>query len=227
MQFSEITGDAFPLSGGLLCGKLKEIFLVAEVIFHKGFSIMSVDGVGLRNPEQFMGLQAEPPTRVIKTVLQRQLGIALSPRAIHGLQEKLMKIELVKALWLGPGLGEYEFQFTAMPKGEGRASLGTDTGPVDARRRKQHSIRFNRNLEAFCVESVNQSDVKLEQGFAACTYNKPNTVRSPPGQPGGRDRLSQIGGGRETPASSAVRPNEIGIAELTDGRGSVLLQSRP
>ena len=174
-----------------------------------------------------MGLQTESPPRVIKTVLQRQLGIALSLRTIHWLQEKLLKIELIKALWLGTGLGKNEFQLTAMLKGEGRASLGTDTDPVDARWRKQCSICLNRNLEAFCVQGVNKRGIKLEQGFAACTHDKPNTVRGSLGRPGGSDSLSQIAGGRETPASSAVRPNEIGITELTDRRSSVLLQPRP
>ena len=109
-----------------------------------------------------MCLQTEPPPRVIKTVLQRQLGIALSLRTIHWLQEKLLKIELIKALWFSTGLGKDEFQFTAMPKGEGRASLGTDTDPIDARRRKQRSICLNRNLEALCVQGVNKYGIKLE-----------------------------------------------------------------
>ena len=174
-----------------------------------------------------MGLQTEPPPWVIKTVLQRQLGIALSLRTIHWLQEKLLKIELIKALRLGTGLGKNEFQFTAMPEGEGRARLGTDTDPVDARWRKQRSICLNRNLEAFCVQGVNKRGIKLEQGFAACTHDKPNTVRGPLGRPGGSDGPSQVAGRRETSPPGAIRPNEIGITELTDRRSSVPLQPRP
>ncbi len=174
-----------------------------------------------------MGLQAESPTRMIETVLQRQLGIALSLRTIHWLQEKLLKIELIKALWLGTGLGKDELQFAAMPEGEGRASLGTDTDPIDTRRRKQRSICLNRNLEAFCVQGVNKRSIKLEQGFAACTHDKPNTVRGPLGRPGSSDGPSQVAGRRETSPPGAIRPDEIGITELTDRRSSALLQPRP
>ncbi len=174
-----------------------------------------------------MGLQAEPPAWVIKTVLERQLGIALSLRTIHGLQEKLLKIELSKELWLRTGLGKDQFQFAAMPEGKGRAGLGADTDPIDARRGKQRSICLKGNFKTFCMQSVNKRGIKLEQGFTACTHHKPNTVRSPPGRPCSSDSISQVVGGCETPAPRAVRPNEIGIAELTDRRSSVPLQPRP
>ncbi len=174
-----------------------------------------------------MGLQTEPPTRVIKTVLQRQLSIALPLRTVQWLQEKLLKIELSKALWLGTGLRKNELQFATPPEGEGRASLGTNTDPIDARRRKERSICLNGNLKTFCVQGVNQRGIKLEQGFAACTHHKPNTARSLPGRPGSSDSLSQVAGGGETSSPGAIRPNEIGIAELTDRRSSILLQPRP
>ena len=118
MQLSEIPGDTFPLSGGLLCGKPQELFLLAGVVSHKVFSLVLMGVAGLRNPEQLMRLQAESPTRVSKTVLQRQLGIALPLRAIHWLQEKLLKIEVSKALRLHSGLGKNKFQFAAMSEGE-------------------------------------------------------------------------------------------------------------
>lgn len=65
-----------------------------------------------------MRLQAEPPTRMIKAVLQRQLGIALPLRTIHWLQEKLLEIKMSKELWLHTGLGENKFQFAALSQGE-------------------------------------------------------------------------------------------------------------
>ena len=198
--------------------------MLAGVVSHKVFSIVLLGVVGLRDPEQFMGLQTEPPPWVIKTVLQRQLGIALSLRTIHWLQEKLLKIELIKALWLGAGLGKDEFQFTTMPKGEGRASLGTDTDPVDARWRKQRSICLNSNLKSFCMQGLNKRRIKLEQGFAACTHDKRDTVRSTLSRPCGSNSPSQIASGYETPAPGAVRPDEIGITELIDRRSPVLLQ---
>ena len=174
-----------------------------------------------------MGLQAELPAWVSKAVLQRQLGIALPLRTIHRLQKKLLKIEWGKEFWFSTGLGKNKFQFAATPEGEGRASLGTDTDPIDTRRRKERAICLNRNLEAFCVQGVNKRDIKLEQGFTACTHHKRNTGRGPLGRPSGSDSPSEVASGYETPASSAVRSNEIGIAELTDRRRAVLLQPRP
>ena len=109
MQFSEILDDTFPLSGGLLCGKLQELFLLAGVVFHRVFSIVLMGVAGLRNSEQLMRLQAESPSRVSKTVLQRQLGIALPLRPIHWLEKKLLKIEVSKEPWLRTGLGKNKF----------------------------------------------------------------------------------------------------------------------
>lgn len=77
------------------------------------------------------------------------------------------------------------------------------------------------------MQGLNKRGIKLEQGFAACTHDKRNTVRSPLSRPSGSDSPSQVASGYETPASRAIRPNEIGIAELTDRRSAVLLQPRP
>ena len=198
--------------------------MLAGVVSHKVFSIVLLGVVGLRNPEQLMRLQAKSPPRVSKTVLQRQLGIAFSLRTIHRLQEKLLEIEVSKELRLGTVLGKDELQFTALPEGEGRASLGTDTDPVNARWRKQRSICLNSNLKSFCMQGLNKRRIKLEQGFAACTHDKRDTVRSTLSRPCGSNSPSQIASGYETPAPGAVRPNEIGITELTDRRSPVLLQ---
>ena len=227
MQFSEIPSNTFPLSGGLLCGKPKEFFLLAGIVFHRGFSIVLVDGDGLRNPEQLMGLQAEPPPRVIKTVLQRQSGIDLSLGTVHRLQEKLLKIEVSKALRLGAGLGKDQFQFTTLPESKGRAGLGTDTDPIDARRRKQRAVCLNGNLKTLGVQGVNQRGIKLEQGLAACTHHKPDAASGPPGRPGSSDSLGQSAGGGETSPPGAICPNEIGITEPTDRGRAILLQPGP
>ena len=174
-----------------------------------------------------MGLQAESPAWVIQAVLERQAGIALPLRTIHWLQEKFLKIELSEQLRLRTGLGKNKFEFPALPESEGRAGLGADTDPVDARWRKQCAIGLNSNLKPLGVQGLNKDGIKLEQGFTACTHDKRNTVRSRLSRPGGSDRPSQVAGGRETPAPGAVRPNEIGIAELTHSRRAVLFQSGP
>ena len=92
--------------------------MLAGVVSHKVFSIVLLGVVGLRDPEQLMRLQAQSPPRVSKTILQRQLGIALPLRTIHWLQEKLLEIEVSKELRLHTGLGENKFQFAALSQGE-------------------------------------------------------------------------------------------------------------
>ncbi len=174
-----------------------------------------------------MRLQAESPARMGETVLQARVGIALPIRTIQRLQEKLLKIESGKQLRLRTGLGKNEFEFPAMRENECRASFGTDTDPIDTRWRQQCAICLNGDFKTFCMQGVNKRSIKLEQWFAAGTHHKRNTLRGPPGRPGGSDSHRQLTGGRETPAPGAVRTNEIGIAELTDSRSAVLFQSGP
>src|SRR5258706_124563 len=64
----------------------------------------------LRDPQDLVRLQADPPARMRQAVFHRQPRIAFALRAIHRLQEEVTEIELFVLLRLGPGLRKNELQ---------------------------------------------------------------------------------------------------------------------
>src|SRR3546814_2469039 len=55
------------------------------------------------NAYVFMGLQAEPPLRMLQAVLNGLFGIGGARRAVHGLQEEMLEVEV--GVGFGAGLG--------------------------------------------------------------------------------------------------------------------------
>src|SRR5215469_2398781 len=88
------------------------------------------------NAQQFVRLQAEPPLRMLQAIAQGEFGVFLAARAIHRLQEEVLKVQVLEALRLRAFLWKDELQFLARVQNERRARLGAHANPVDAGRRK-------------------------------------------------------------------------------------------
>ncbi len=70
-------------------------------------------GRSLRNAQELVGLQAQAPLRVLKTVAQGELCIPGTCWVIQGLQEKMAEIEILEALWLSPCLWENQLELVS------------------------------------------------------------------------------------------------------------------
>lgn len=55
----------------------------------------------LFNSQQLMSLQTQSPPRVFKAIVHDPLGVALTVRTIHGLQEEMLEIQRLEPFWLG------------------------------------------------------------------------------------------------------------------------------
>src|SRR5689334_1538512 len=99
-----------------------------------------------------MGLQAEPPLWMLQAIVRGKLGVALALRAVHRLQKEMLKIQMLKALWLRAFLGIDKFEFLPVCQDQRRASLGTHTNPIDARWWLLCAVGFNSNLKALLVQ---------------------------------------------------------------------------
>ncbi|MCY1172684.1 hypothetical protein D9M73_128270 [compost metagenome] len=107
----------------------------------------------------------------------------------------------------------------------GRAGLGADTYPVDACRRGNAAVGFNRNLEAARMQRRNQCGIDLQQGLAARHHDKSMGLVA--GWPLRLDPVGQRPCIAELAAQGAVSTDKIGIAKLADGSGPVLLSAGP
>ncbi|AFK63211.1 hypothetical protein TKWG_16290 [Advenella kashmirensis WT001] len=116
---------------------------------------------------------------MIHAVLHRVFSGGQATRPVHGLQEKMRKIQGFKALRRGIRLQKDKFQFVALRLNQWIVALRAHTDPVDSRRCGQRAIGFYGNLEAFGMDRVDKSDIQLQQRFAAGKYNIARTAFGP------------------------------------------------
>ena len=60
-----------------------------------------------------MGLQAEPPLRMIQAIAHGAFGVGCALGAVHGLQKEVAKRECFEAFRQREGLGVDELEFVA------------------------------------------------------------------------------------------------------------------
>ena len=67
----------------------------------------------LRNPENLMRLQAEPPARVIEAIAERCFRVGVSVRPVHRLQEEMAESKRLKCRRFGVTLRINQFQLVS------------------------------------------------------------------------------------------------------------------
>src|SRR3546814_3362042 len=76
-----------------------------------------IGGAALRgtswNAYVLVGLQAQPPLRVLQAVLHGLLGMGGARRAVHGLQEKMLEVQVRVGFGAGVGLRVDQLEFVA------------------------------------------------------------------------------------------------------------------
>src|SRR5262245_27141458 len=89
-----------------------------------------------RDVQELVGLQAQPPLRVLQAVTNRQLRVPFHVRAVHRLQEEVAEVVPLELPRVRAGLGEDELQFVPGPEHQLGPGLGADADPVDPLRRQ-------------------------------------------------------------------------------------------
>jgi len=102
---------------------------------------------------------------MLKTMADRELGVALPLRTIHRLQKEVAKVKVREAFRFRSLLGKDQLEFVTSVQSEFRPSFGTDADPIDTRRRQQRAVGFERHGEAAIVQSGDESAVELQERF--------------------------------------------------------------
>src|SRR3982750_1422927 len=157
---------------------------------------------GLSNSQKLMRLQAEPPARMLETILQRLRGVGLALRSVHRLEKVMPKLEMLVPGRLASHLGKHQLELVPTPHHQLGASLGAHTEPVDATGRLDRSIGFDCDFEPSPVEGLDQLAVELQQRLATGTHHEPAALG--PRRPGSGHCFCQLVGRAETPATRPI-----------------------
>jgi hypothetical protein len=101
-----------------------------------------------------MRLQAESPVWMGKTILYREFRIPLAFRAVHRLEQKVMKVEIFEAHRVYPLLGKDQFEFMSGAKNELSVGFRADADPIDAWWRHLGAIGLDCNLKFMVMQRV-------------------------------------------------------------------------
>jgi hypothetical protein len=102
---------------------------------------------------------------MLKTIVDCELGVALSLRTIHRLQKEVAKIKVLEAFRFCSLLGKDQFEFVTSVQSEVSPSFGADADPIDTERRRQSAVGFDRHGEAAIVQGGDESAVELQERF--------------------------------------------------------------
>lgn len=162
-----------------------------------------------------------------EAIPDRAPGVLGEQRAVHRLQGKVAKVEMLEALrlCLGLRLRVDELELVTGDEAQRRVRLWTDTDPIDRRGRVLRAVRLHRDLESDVVKGADETLVELEQGLATSAYDKG----------GGRatfawpERSNAFGEPARVLKFSAVGAyaNKIGVTEGADSVDTVFLTPRP
>ena len=104
---------------------------------------------------------------MLEAITDSAPSILVALRTIHGLQEEMLKVEILEALRLGARLRKDQLQFVAGAQDEIASSFRADAHPVDTTWRREGAVRFDRDIEFKLVEFSNYVLIELEQRLAA------------------------------------------------------------
>ena len=180
---------------------------------------------GSRDAEHLVGLQAESPPRMVEAVLHGQLGGDGAVGSVHRLQEEVREVEVLVALRRCVVLGEHELELVAARHDRLGVGLWRHAHPVDSGGHLDRPVRLDRDLEAVCVERVDECDVELQERFAAGAHDVGSALARP--WPVRLDVGRQLVGRVEHAATLAVGPHEVGVAEPAHRSGAVAFVARP
>lgn len=126
----------------------------------------------LTNTEQFVRLQAQPPLGMLHAISDGEAGVANLVWSIHGLQEKVLELQMLELRWVERILRIDQLEFAPRLLHEGCAGFRADADPVNARWGLEGAVSFHGDFEVQNVERFNQGRVELKEGFSSGADNK-------------------------------------------------------
>jgi hypothetical protein len=164
---------------------------------------------------------------MLKAVFDCPLLVLFCVSAIERLQEVVSKIQVFEPLRVNLVLWKYQFQFVAGVQNNFGMGLWANTNPIQAPRRLNGAVGFNRNFKAIIVKLINQSRVELEQGFSTCTDDERMYTVLRWFAPDCSNARRQIVSIAELSAARAISSYEICVAESAYRQSAVFLSSTP
>lgn len=168
------------------------------------------------------------PARIRQTELKRGLGVLSGARAVHRLQQVVLKSETFDSFdicWQKAVLRIDQLQFVPRPLQERRPRLRANANPVEAVHGLDCSVGLYSDLEPAVMQRINQSPVDLQEWFTArqhYVWTACQTIR-----PCFCNELGQTSRIMELPAHGPIGAYEICVAELADRAIPVSLKTCP
>jgi hypothetical protein len=126
----------------------------------------------LSNAQYFVGLETQAPSWMYKTVFNRSLGVFFYAGAVLGLEQEVLKMEVLKGFWRSSFLRINQFQFIAGLNNDLCVRLGTHRYPVYVFRKGQRPVCFDGNFKTTPMERPYEVIVNLERWFTAGEYHQ-------------------------------------------------------
>ena len=167
-----------------------------------------------------MGLETESPPRVLAAVACGELSVLLDVGAVHGLQEEVIEVEPLEFRRRDAVLREDELQLVAGALPDRGAGFRAHADPVESRWSLERAVRFDGNLEAEVVETVDQRRIELQEWLTACDHNE--ALRRSVAKPLAGDFLCELVGPCKLGSA-----HKIGIAKLANRVRTILFATCP
>ena len=142
----------------------------------------------LADAQHLMGLQRQAPARPALAQFNGERRILPRQRAIHGLQKHMLEIQPFICVEVLSVLRDHDLQLVATRDNQLRAHLRAHAHPVDALGHSDGAVGLDRDLEAACVQRVDQGRVELQQRLATRADNE-RLAALGVGGPFGRDGI--------------------------------------
>jgi len=172
-----------------------------------------------------MGLQAQLPLRVALAGLDRQAGVELGQRAVHGLHEEILEVQLLVDRQILVGLRDHDLDFAAL--------LTTSSEPIFGLTQIQSTPSGTGRVPLVSIAMVKPTACMASiSGLSSCSSGSPagehhilaGGISFRPQRVDGR---GQFLGRLELAAAFAVGADKVGVAELANGAGAVAFAAGP
>ena len=144
---------------------------------------------------------------------------------VHRLKQEMREVELFDLRRIERVLRIDQLQLVAGTLHQLGAGLGADADPVDRARHGQRAVGLDGDLEARSMQRTDQLLVDLQHRLAAGQHHvRRRAGIAAPHFAAGAGEVFRRG---EFAAAWPVGADEIGVAEIADGAGAVLVAARP
>src|SRR5262245_18107026 len=144
---------------------------------------------------------------------------------VHRLEQEMGEGETFEAPRVERLLRVDELELIARALVERRAAFGAYADPVHRARHRQRAICLDGDFEAFGMKRRGERLIDLQHRLAAGRADR--SARSRIAAPRGAGGAGGTGGVGELAADRSVGTDEIGVAEIADGAGTIRLAALP